>query len=245
MPCTLPPLSLAHRSLDRHLSDLGPLDNLPTPSTARVTGGFPIQCTEDDNAGLEIYEDRKTLRGVSKKFSQIIQRGNQSHSVALSTVIEYLERTYLPIETIALAYNILEEQKASDNLHKRHDSAGGPLSMAAISSGKKECSAEMKLLVSFQLAACYVDKSAGAWNCWAELASEYAGNSEELWNASADMLERMGWRMCLFASPVSIDSALHTLEVKQSSPRDYPPSIKQRKSHARPYLNPIQTGYFD
>jgi len=68
MPCVLPPL-VAHRSLDLRLDDLGPMDSLPTPSIERTKKAFATQNItedgkEDDDLGLCIYEDRKTLRGM-------------------------------------------------------------------------------------------------------------------------------------------------------------------------------------
>jgi len=62
MPCMLTPLE-AHKSLDLRLSNLGPMDSLPTPSLKRTDDHFMIQYIVDEDTEFCIYEDRKTLRG--------------------------------------------------------------------------------------------------------------------------------------------------------------------------------------
>jgi len=148
---------------------------------------------------------------------------------------------------LALAYNILEEQGASDKVHKRNDSAGGPQTMPfPTMNGKEEHSpAQVTLLAALQIAACYADKTAGDQSCWTDLANDHNIDAEELWQASADMVERLGWRMCLLACPSSVDSALHTLEVEHLVPSICQPTTKQHATHARPTTGLVQTGYFD
>lgn len=174
------------QSLHRYLDNLGPMSSLPTPTIDRSSQSFRIQAVDVADS---IYDDRKALRGIAKKFSQVLARASRGERLLAADVMEYLEAAHLPLESLTLSYNILVELSKPTSTLTRNDScqAGEYL----IDKDESHRSEDL-LLASLQLAASAHDRS-----LWTEL--------------TAALYERIGKRLPVLAE--AHKQTLKTLEI--------------------------------
>lgn len=201
-------------SLHRYLDNLGPMSSLPTPTIDRPTQSFSMQAV---NVADSIYDDRKALRGIAKKFSQTLARASHGERLLAADVMEYLEAAHLPLESLTLTYNILVE--LSKPALVRNDSCNAGEYLVK----EDSCRSEDLLLASLQLAS-----------------SHNSRTSEESWTElSLDLYGRIGTRL-----PVLAEAHKNTLQTLEIGGYDSPVNPSNggflRKKSIRK-----ATGYFD
>ncbi|GAB7337281.1 hypothetical protein MBLNU457_g2647t1 [Dothideomycetes sp. NU457] len=206
-------------SLHRYLDNLGPMSSLPTPTTDRSGQSFST-CVQAVNVGDSIYDDRKALRGIAKKFSQTLAR--KGERLLAADVMEYLEAAHLPLETLTLSYNIVVELKKPTSTLVRNDSCNDTCSADEYLGEENGYRSEDLLLASLQLAASFRD-------------------GRTFTDSTADLFERIGKRLPVLASREAHEITLKTLGIGGYDAPVHPfdGAFSRKKSIRK------ATGYFD
>lgn len=214
------------QSLHGYLDNLGPLSSLPTPTVERL---LPLQSIHTADIAESVYDDRKALRGksknrcsrfhtldlhnpgIAKKLAQICARSSQGQKLLAADVMEYLEAAHLPVESLALTYNILDEITRPRSRFTRNDSCA--VGESVLEEEAISCRSELLLIAALQLAASFLDNHVLSWTQWDGETLSRDIDKAELWRTSADLLERVGHRLSALTTKEAKESALQILDV--------------------------------
>jgi len=149
-------------------------------------------------------------------------------------IARFLENAQLPLETVAIAYNILSSPRVA-SLHCWHDGMSAPQGehirdkMLEIHGPEADASCQRALIIlsSLSLAASFSEDRPRNTSYWSRQVGELAFSTEQINAMSRILLAQLDWQIHSLAAPIHVDaaiSALSTIAVKANKTTSVTPS---------------------
>lgn len=133
-----------------------------------------------------------------------------------------MKAAHLPIETVALAYNILADLKSDTPCLKRQDSAG-PLTVDLVEDvddGKTKAELfqqpELFVLASLQIATSFMNDQPMKLSSWIDTVAGNSFSLAELKQMNAQIFASLEWHLYKLAQPECVDATLAKFRADRS-----------------------------
>ncbi|KAI4716786.1 hypothetical protein E4T48_07031 [Aureobasidium sp. EXF-10727] len=238
--------SLSSPDLEAYLDRLSPLSQLPSPTMKEAWWREEALHGRCDS----ILSDMSPLFTIAADVLCNITACNSCKSVKplLSMITRFLDNSRVPMETVALAYNILS-QPAVAAMHCWHGNpaafASGQMSKIMQIHGPESdasCQRALVILSALNVAVSFTEDNPRSLFHWSRQVAEGIFSTEQINAMSRIVLAQLEWSIHPLTAPVAIETALSALSspgvVTHDKHSSFTPLIVDEEDSLRLILGP-------
>lgn len=188
--------------LDEYLESIGAISGLPTPPMDYASH----QAAVSSNLSIfDMYEGN--LDFIARSLSNNTAHASPGRVASVSKVAGYLRAAALPIETAALAFNILSALQAPGPNLWRRDFTTSRDQADTIYFKRIQCP-ELIILSSLQISSSFMNDQPLKLSSWVEKVAQNSFTKDDLTTMDAHIFDRIEWQLYRLAQPSAIDATL-------------------------------------